>query len=341
MSAVRENENTEIQINQVLPANTVVIDEPILKENPDRFVLFPIEHDDIWKLYKKQQESFWRAEEVDLGNDLADWAKLSHDEQFFIKNVLAFFAASDGIVNENLAENFVREVQYTEAKMFYGFQIMMENIHSEMYSLLIDTYIQDTAEKNHLFNAIDTLDSVKKKAQWALRWIESPNFAERLIAFAAVEGIFFSGSFCSIFWLKKRGLMPGLATSNEFISRDEGLHCEFACHLYKYHIKNKLTEERIREIICDAVAIEKEFITMALPVELIGMNSKLMSQYIEFVADHWLSVLGCSKVYNSENPFAFMDFISLQGKTNFFEKRVSEYKKTDLNTSNFVIDEDF
>src|SRR5690606_30194518 len=220
-------------------------------------------------------------------------------------------------------------------------QIMMENIHSEMYSLLIDTYIQDSAEKNRLFKAIETLDSVKKKAQWALRWIESPNFAERLIAFAAVEGIFFSGSFCSIFWLKKRGLMPGLATSNEFISRDEGLHCEFACHLYKYHIKNKLTEERIREIICDAVAIEKEFITMALPVELIGMNSKLMSQYIEFVADHWLSVLGCSKVYNVENPFAFMDFISLQGKTNFFEKRVSEYKKTELNTSNFVIDEDF
>ncbi len=341
MSTIKESANAEMQINQVLPANTAIIDEPILKENPDRFVLFPIEHDDIWKLYKKQQESFWRAEEVDLGNDLTDWAKLNQDEQYFIKNVLAFFAASDGIVNENLAENFVREVQYTEAKMFYGFQIMMENIHSEMYSLLIDTYIQDSAEKNHLFKAIDTLDSVKKKAQWALRWIESPNFAERLIAFAAVEGIFFSGSFCSIFWLKKRGLMPGLATSNEFISRDEGLHCEFACHLYKYHIKNKLTEERIREIICDAVAIEKEFITMALPVELIGMNSKLMSQYIEFVADHWLSVLGCSKVYNSENPFAFMDFISLQGKTNFFEKRVSEYKKTDLNTSNFVIDEDF
>lgn len=341
MNSTETKNVNDLNLDQVLPANTNIVDEPILKENPDRFVLFPIEHDDIWKLYKKQQESFWRVEEVDLGNDLTDWAKLNADEQYFIKNILAFFAASDGIVNENLAENFVREVQYTEAKMFYGFQIMMENIHSEMYSLLIDTYIQDSTEKNRLFNAIETLDSVKKKAQWALRWIESPNFAERLIAFAAVEGIFFSGSFCSIFWLKKRGLMPGLATSNEFISRDEGLHCEFACHLYKYHIKNKLTEERIREIICDAVTIEKEFITMALPVELIGMNSKLMSQYIEFVADHWLSVLGCSKVYNVENPFAFMDFISLQGKTNFFEKRVSEYKKTELNTSNFVIDEDF
>lgn len=338
---VIEKSTGELSLNQVLPANTPVVDEPILKENPDRFVLFPIQHQDIWALYKKQQESFWRVEEVDLANDQADWARLNDNERHFIKHVLAFFAASDGIVNENLAENFVREVQFTEAKMFYGFQIMMENIHSEMYSLLIDTYIKDPQEKGVLFKAIETLDCVKKKAQWALRWIESPSFAERLIAFAAVEGIFFSGSFCSIFWLKKRGLMPGLATSNEFISRDEGMHCEFACHLYKYHVKNKLTEERIKEIICDAVNIEKEFVVDALPVELIGMNAQMMTQYIEFVADHWLSVLGCSKVYNSENPFAFMDFISLQGKTNFFEKRVSEYKKAELNTSDFKIDEDF
>jgi len=331
----------EVSLKHVLPANTPIVDEPILKENPDRFVLFPIQHNDIWALYKKQQESFWRVEEVDLANDQADWHRLNDNEKHFIKHVLAFFAASDGIVNENLAENFVREVQYTEAKMFYGFQIMMENIHSEMYSLLIDTYIKDTAEKGNLFKAIETLDCVKKKAQWALRWIESPSFAERLIAFAAVEGIFFSGSFCSIFWLKKRGLMPGLATSNEFISRDEGMHCEFACHLYKHHVKNKLTEDRIKEIIFDAVTIEKEFVTDALPVELIGMNAGLMSQYIEFVADHWLSVLGCTKVFNVENPFAFMDFISLQGKTNFFEKRVSEYKKAEMNASDFKIDEDF
>lgn len=338
---VRVKESEEVNLENVLPANTPIVDEPILKENPDRFVLFPIQHNDIWALYKKQQESFWRVEEVDLANDLVDWQKLNDNEKHFIKHVLAFFAASDGIVNENLAENFVREVQYTEAKMFYGFQIMMENIHSEMYSLLIDTYIKDVTEKNNLFNAIETLDCVKKKAQWALRWIDSPSFAERLVAFAAVEGIFFSGSFCSIFWLKKRGLMPGLATSNEFISRDEGMHCEFACHLYKHHVKNKLTEDRIKEIICDAVAIEKEFVTDALPVELIGMNALMMTQYIEFVADHWLSVLGCTKVFNVENPFAFMDFISLQGKTNFFEKRVSEYKKAELNTSDFKIDEDF
>lgn len=319
----------------------VLQEEPILKENPDRFVLFPIEHSDIWELYKKQQKAFWRAEEVDLAQDLTDWdTKLNDNERHFIKHILAFFAASDGIVNENLAENFVREVQYTEAKMFYGFQIMMENIHSEMYSLLIDTYIRDTADKKRLFKAIETLDCVRKKAQWALRWIESPNFAERLIAFAAVEGIFFSGSFCSIFWLKQRGLMPGLATSNEFISRDEGMHCEFACHIYNHHIRNKLPEARIREIITDAVAIENEFITEALPVDLIGMNSALMSRYVEFVADHWLSVLGCEKVYNVENPFSFMDFISLQGKTNFFEKRVSEYAKVDVVTG-FSLDEDF
>src|SRR5687767_8395023 len=316
--------------------------EPILVENKDRFVLFPIKYKDIWEFYKKAEASFWTAEEIDLASDLQDWNnKLNDNEKHFIKHVLAFFAASDGIVNENLAINFLNEVQYPEARCFYGFQVMMENIHSETYSLLINTYIKDPVEKDHLLHAVDTVPCVGEKAEWAIRWINNGTFAERLIAFAAVEGIFFSGSFCSIFWLKKRGLMPGLSTSNEFISRDEGMHCEFACHLYKYHVKNKLTEDRIKEIICDAVAIEKEFVTDALPVELIGMNAGMMQQYIEFVADHWLSVLGCSKVYNVENPFGFMDFISLQGKTNFFEKRVSEYKKAEVKHSDFSMDEDF
>ena len=303
--------------------------EPILQENPNRFVLFPIEHPDIWQMYKQQEACIWTAEEIDLAQDLNDWRnKLNDDERFFIKNVLAFFAASDGIVNENLAENFVSEVQYTEAKFFYGFQIMMENIHSETYSLLIDTYIQDAAEKDRLFRAIDTIDAVKKKAEWALKWIESPHFQERLIAFAAVEGIFFSGSFCSIFWLKKRGLMPGLSFSNELISRDEGMHCDFAVMLHNNHLANKVSEERIKEIITSALEIEKEFIIESLPVRLIGMNSDLMKQYLEFVADRLLVDLGCSKVYNSENPFDFMTNISLQGKTNFFEKRVGEYQKS-------------
>ena len=302
--------------------------EPILTENKDRFVLFPIKHDDIWQFYKKAEASIWTAEEIDLSPDLIDWEnKLNDDERHFIKHVLAFFAASDGIVNENLAENFVAEVQYTEAKFFYGFQIAMENIHSETYSLLIDTYIKNGEEKNKLFNAIETLECVKKKADWALKWIEEGSFAERLIAFAAVEGIFFSGSFCSIFWLKKRGLMPGLAFSNELISRDEGLHCDFACLLYNNHLVNKLSTDKIKSIIIDAVEIEKEFILEALPVRLIGMNSDLMSQYIEFVADRLLSELGCEKVYNVSNPFDFMDMISIQGKTNFFEKRVGEYQK--------------
>lgn len=302
--------------------------EHILTENPDRFVLFPIKYHRIWEMYKNAEQSFWTAEEIDLSDDLSDWNnKLNDDEKHYIKNVLAFFAASDGIVNENLAENFIAEVQYTEAKFFYGFQIMMENIHSETYSLLIDTYIKDDNEKNHLFNAIETVPSVKKKADWALKWVESESFAERLIAFAAVEGIFFSGSFCSIFWLKKRGLMPGLSFSNELISRDEGLHCRFAVLLHNEHITNKVSEERIKQIICEAVEIEKEFVTESLPVSLIGMNAKLMSQYIEYVADYWLVELGCSKAYNSENPFDFMDMISLQGKTNFFENRVSEYQK--------------
>lgn len=320
--------------------------EPILKENPDRFVLFPIVHHDIWQYYKRHEASFWTAEEIDLEPDLVDWnTKLTKDERHFIKHVLAFFAASDGIVNENLAENFVREVQYTEAKFFYGFQIMMENIHSETYSLLIDTYIKDTAEKNYLFKAIETLDCVKKKAEWALRWIKNGSFAERLVAFAAVEGIFFSGSFCSIFWLKKRGLMPGLSFSNELISRDEGLHCDFACHLYTKHLLNKLPKQQIQDIITNAVEIEKEFVTDALPVKLIGMNSDMMQQYIEFVADRLLAELGNNKVYNKTNPFDFMEMISLQGKTNFFEKRVGEYQKagvlTQKENSGFVLDAEF
>ncbi len=302
--------------------------EHILEENPNRFVIFPLKYRDIWEKYKQAQMSNWTAEEIELSPDLVDWdEKLNDNEKHYIKNVLAFFAASDGIVNENLAENFVKEVQYPEAKFFYGFQIAIENVHSETYSLLIDTYIRDTEEKNRLFNAIETVPSVKKKAQWALKWIDSASFAERLIAFAAVEGIFFSGSFCAIFWLKKRGLMPGLTFSNELISRDEALHCEFACLLHNKYIQNKVSEERIKEIICDAVEIEKEFISDSLPVSLIGMNEKLMAQYIEFVADFWLVELGCSKVYNSENPFDFMDMLSLQGKTNFFEKRVGEYQK--------------
>ena len=321
-------------------------EEPILEKNNSRFVLFPIVHDDIWSFYKRAEASFWTAEEIDLSPDLIDWEnKLTEDERFFIKHVLAFFAASDGIVNENLAEHFLAEVQYTEAKFFYGFQVTMENVHSETYSLLIDTYIQGTADKAHLFNAIDTLDCVKKKAEWALRWIDKGSFAERLVAFAAVEGIFFSGSFCSIFWLKKRGLMPGLSFSNELISRDEGLHCDFACLLYNDHLKNKLSKQAVKEIIMDAVAIEKEFVTDAIPVRLIGMNSDLMAQYIEFVADRLLMELGNEKVYNTPNPFDFMDMISIQGKTNFFEKRVGEYQKAGVlngkESHGFTTDEDF
>jgi ribonucleoside-diphosphate reductase beta chain len=320
--------------------------EPILKENKDRFVMFPIQHNDIWSFYKKSEASFWTAEEIDLGADLWDWEnKLNDDERHFIKHVLAFFAASDGIVNENLAENFLRDVQYPEARSFYGFQLMMENIHSETYSLLIDGYIKDPVEKDGLFHAIDTLPCVKKKAEWALNWIENGKFAEKLVAFAAVEGIFFSGSFCSIFWLKKRGLMPGLTFSNELISRDEGLHCDFACLLYTKHITNKLPKETVQKIITDAVEIEKEFVTDALPVKLIGMNADMMGQYIEFVADRLLVELGNQKVYNVSNPFDFMDMINLQGKTNFFEKRVGEYQKAGVLQGNeatkFKLDEDF
>ena len=320
--------------------------EPILESNNSRFVLFPIQHDDIWSFYKKAEASFWTAEEIDLSADITDWEnKLTDNEQHFVKHVLAFFAASDGIVNENLAEHFLSEVQYTEAKFFYGFQITIENIHSETYSLLIDTYIKDTADKKHLFNAIDTMDCVKKKADWALRWIDKGSYAERLVAFAAVEGIFFSGSFCSIFWLKKRGLMPGLSFSNELISRDEGLHCDFACLLYTKHLVNKLTKEQVREIIMDAVTIEKEFVTDAIPVKLIGMNSELMSKYIEFVADRLLTELGNEKEYNATNPFDFMEMISLQGKSNFFEKRVGEYQKSGVlagkDNLTFTMNEEF
>ncbi|HMQ62914.1 MAG TPA: ribonucleotide-diphosphate reductase subunit beta [Flavilitoribacter sp.] len=320
--------------------------EPILQENPNRFVLFPIEHDDIWQFYKKSEANFWTAEEIDLAQDLTDWdQKLNDNERHFIKHVLAFFAASDGIVNENLAENFVSEVQYTEAKFFYGFQIMMENIHSETYSLLIDTYIKDQKEKDYLFNAIENLECVNKKANWALRWIKNSTFAERLIAFAAVEGIFFSGSFCSIFWLKNRGLMPGLSFSNELISRDEGMHCDFACLLYNDHVVNKLSPDTVKKIIMDAVEIEKEFVSDAIPVKLIGMNAELMQQYIEFVADRLLAALNHPKVYNVENPFPWMDLISIQGKTNFFEKRVGDYQKSGVMTERdkqvFTLNEDF
>jgi len=321
--------------------------EPILQENKNRFVIFPIKHHDIWEWYKKMEASFWTAEEIDLHQDLTDWNnKLNDDERYFIKHILAFFAASDGIVNENLAENFVNEVQYAEAKFFYGFQIMMENIHSETYSLLIDTYVKDEAEKAELFNALEVFPAIGKKAEWALKWIESDSFAERLIAFAAVEGIFFSGAFCSIYWLKKRGLMPGLTFSNELISRDEGVHCDFAVHLHNHHLINKVSKERIKEIIVDALNIEREFVTESLPVSLIGMNAGLMTQYLEFVADRLLVELECERVYGSANPFDFMDMISLQGKTNFFEKRVAEYQKsgvmnTDSDAQKISFDADF
>jgi len=320
-------------------------EELLLKENKDRFVILPINYPRIWEMYKKHEASFWTAEEIDLSDDMKHWEALTDGERHFISHILAFFAASDGIVNENLAINFMSEVQLPEARCFYGFQIMMENIHSETYALLIDTYIKDTVEKDRLFHAIDTVPCVNKKAEWALKWISNGSFAQRLVAFAAVEGIFFSGSFCSIFWLKKRGLMPGLTFSNELISRDEGMHCEFACLLYGM-LKNKLSKEEATKIITDAVEIEKEFVTDALPVALIGMNAKLMSQYIEFVADRWLSELGYDKYYGASNPFDFMEMISLQGKTNFFEKRVGDYQKSgvlnaDAKSQAFSLDEDF
>ncbi|XP_013417055.1 ribonucleoside-diphosphate reductase small chain [Lingula anatina] len=337
------------QEENVKQTKATVDDEPLLRDNPNRFVIFPIKYQDIWKMYKKAEASFWTAEEVDLSKDLGHWEKLKPEEKHFISHVLAFFAASDGIVNENLVERFAQEVQITEARCFYGFQIAIENIHSEMYSLLIDTYIRDPKEREFLFNAIETMPCVKKKADWAIRWINAKNasFAERVIAFAAVEGIFFSGSFASIFWLKKRGIMPGLTFSNELISRDEGLHCDFACLMFK-HLKNKPTQARIHEIIQDAVNIEIEFLTEALPCALIGMNNTLMAQYIKFVADRLLVELQCEKIWNVENPFDFMEHISLEGKTNFFEKRVGEYQKMGVMSSTkgesnhqFTLDADF
>ena len=316
-------------------------DEIILKPNTDRFTLFPIQYPDIWKLYKKAEASFWTAEEIDLSKDKNDWNTLSNDEQHFIKNVLGFFAGADGIVNENLIFNFASEVQLPEARCFYGFQIAIENIHAEVYSQLIDKFIDNTDEKTHIFNAINTISCVKKKATWALNWFNNDkSFAERLVAFATVEGIFFSGSFCAIFWLKKRGLMPGLTFSNELISKDEGLHTDFAVCLYKT-LNNKLDKQTIYKIVKDAVEIEKEFINKSIPCALIGMNSDLMSQYIEFVADRLIYQLGYSKLYHTSNPFDFMEFISMETKTNFFEKRVGEYslsnvKLDDENTSNSI-----
>jgi len=319
--------------------------EPLLTENPRRFVILPIQYSDIWRMYKKAVASFWTVEEVDLSKDLGHWETLKKDEKFFISNILAFFAASDGIVNENLVERFLEEVQIPEARCFYGFQIAIENIHSEMYSLLIDTYVKDSVERSHLFNAIQTIPPVAKKADWALKWInaESSSYAERVVAFACVEGIFFSGSFAAIFWLKKRGLMPGLTFSNELISRDEGLHTDFACLMFR-HIANKPSELRILEIVKSAVEIETEFMTEALPVALIGMNCGLMVEYIKFVADRLLVELLCEKCYNVENPFDFMENISLEGKTNFFEKKVGEYQKMGVmgsDGSKFALDVDF
>jgi ribonucleotide reductase beta subunit family protein with ferritin-like domain len=310
--------------------------EPILTENPRRYVIYPIQHDDLWQAFKKHEASFWTAEEIDLAQDLVDWKKLSNDERHFIKHVLAFFAASDGIVNENLCYRFSNEVQYPEARAFYAFQSAMETIHSETYSLLIDTYVDEEAEKDRLLNAIETLPSVSKKAQWAIKWIDSAeSFAERLIAFAAVEGIFFSGSFCAIFWLKHRGLgMPGLTFSNELISRDEAMHTDFAAMVYRNHIMAKLDPERVKEIICSAVEIEKEFVTESLPVSLIGMNAKTMGDYIEFVADQLLADLGVPKHYGTKNPFPWMEMLGLEGKTNFFERKVSEYAKAGVTSGN-------
>ena len=310
--------------------------EKLLTENPGRFVIFPIEHNDIWEFYKQHQAAFWTAEEVDLTNDIRDWENLTENEKYFIKNVLSFFAASDGIVNENLAENFYREVQYPEAKFFYGFQLAMEN----MYSLLIDTYISNSKEKDECFNAIDRLPAVQKKAKWALEWIEKSSFAERLVAFAAVEGIFFSGSFCSIFWMKSRGIMQGLCNANSLIFKDENLHCDFAIHLLNNHLEERPSEKRIKEILLSALEIEKEFITESLPVSLIGMNSNLMKQYLEFVVDGLLVKMGCSKEFNVEQPFKFMEQIAVETKGNFFESRTMEYQKAKLNET-ITFTEDF
>ena len=313
--------------------------DPLFIEPENRYVLFPIHYDVVFQKYKEALACFWTVEEVDLSSDMNDWKKLNEDERYFIKNILAFFAGSDGIVLENLAQRFMSDIPHPEVQCFYGFQIAMENIHSEMYSLLIDTYVRDIKEKNKLFNAINEIPSVKKKAEWAIKWTqdEKSTFATRVVAFAAVEGIFFSGSFCALFWLKKRGLMPGLSHSNELVSRDEGLHTDFACLLYSM-LENKLSQDMIEEIICDAVSIEKEFIVESLPCRLIGMNSDLMCQYIEFVADRLIVQLGHKKKYNAKNPFSFMEMMSLEGKTNFFEKRVSEYSKANVGTQGNAAD---
>jgi ribonucleotide reductase beta subunit family protein with ferritin-like domain len=317
--------------------------EPLLVPDHNRFVMFPIQHQDVWEMYKKQVDCFWRAEEIDLSKDYKDWETLNADEKYFISMILAFFAGSDGIVTENLASRFMNEIQLSEARAFYGFQIAMENIHSHTYSLLIDTYMKDTAEKDKLFHAIDHFDCIKKKADWSQKWIHDnrSSFATRLVAFACVEGIFFSGAFCSIFWLKKRGLMPGLTFSNELISRDEALHCEFAVLLF-HKLQKKTDKARVYEIIREAVEIETEFICKALPCNLIGMNADLMTQYIKFVADRLVVQLGFKKIYNATNSFDFMEMISLEGKTNFFERKISEYslanKKKD---ETFEINEDF
>lgn len=318
--------------------------EPLLATDDNRFVMFPIKYEDIWKMYKKQMDCFWRAEEIDLSKDLSHWDALNKDEQYFISMILAFFAASDGIVLENLAQRFMSDIQVSEARAFYGFQIMMENVHSETYSNLIETYIKDKEEKNKLFNAISNYPCIKKKSDWAQKWIHDnrSSFATRLVAFACVEGIFFSGAFCSIFWLKKRGLMPGLTFSNELISRDEALHCEFAVLLYSKLLK-KMDKARIHEIIKEAVEIETEFICQALPCKLIGMNSQLMTQYIQFVADRLCVQLGYKKIYNVVNPFDWMELISLEGKTNFFEKRNDSYalaNKT-ISDNDFELTDDF
>jgi len=325
----------------------VTFTEPLLAEDPQRYVMFPIKNSTIWSMYKKQVECFWRVEEVDLSKDLASWATLTSDEQYFIKHVLAFFAASDGIVNENLVENFFSDVKYPEARAFYTFQMAMETIHSETYRMLIETYVTDRSEQEQLFEAVQKFPAIKHKADWALQWTnrDTASFPERLIAFTAVEGIFFSGSFCSIFWLKKRGLMPGLTFSNELISKDEGLHCEFAINLYNNHIVNKLSVEKIKEILISALNVEKEFIIEALPTRLIGMNADLMEQYLEFITDRLLVQLGCEKEFNVKNPFDFMEMISIEGTTNFFEKKVSEYQKASVldgcGSTDLIFDENF
>ncbi|CAL5413292.1 unnamed protein product [Camellia sinensis] len=324
-------------------------EEPVLMEKSQRFCMFPIRYPQLWEMYKKSQASFWTAEEVDLSQDVQQWDSLSNSEKHFVSHVLAFFATSDGIVLENLAARFLNDVQIPEARAFYGFQIAMENVHSEMYSLLLETYIRDSREKHRLFNAIENIPCVAQKAKWALDWIQSSNsFAERLVAFACIEGIFFSGSFCAIFWLKKRGLMPGLTFSNELISRDEGLHCDFACLLYSL-LQKQLQWQKVHHIVHKAVEIETQFVCEALPCALIGMNSTLMSQYIKFVADRLLVALQCHTKYNVENPFDWMEFISLQGKANFFERRVGDYQKASVMSGlqdgaknfAFTLDEDF